>query len=101
MADQIHLAGIILFGHSRPIPHLNGKASLPKTLGKCELYALGFSLHVGPTGVYPPKVIDSRRQVVLLRANPRELKAIASDFVKGLLVQARRRHTGLLLQLLG
>src|SRR5690606_17036103 len=100
MAYQIHLAGIVLFGRQWSITHLNGKVSLPKTLGQCEFYALGFSLHVGPTGIYSPKVIDCCRQVVLLRSNPRKLKAIASDFVEGLLIQPRSWYPRLQFQLL-
>jgi len=69
------------------MPHLNSKAELSETFGQRQLYPLGFSLHIGPASIYSSKVIDGRRQVVLLRANPRKLKAIVSDFVEGLLVQ--------------
>jgi hypothetical protein len=100
VADQIHLAGIVLFGRQWPIAHFNSKAALPKALGQRHFYSLGFCLHVGPASVDPPKVIDGRRQVVLLRANPGKLKAVAADFVEKLLVQARRRRARLLLQLL-
>src|SRR5690606_18728403 len=98
-SDQIHLAGIVFFVRQWPITHLNSKATLPEARGQCEFYALGFSLHIGPTCIHAPKVIGGRRQVVLLRANPRELKAVASDFVIGLFVQAWRGHPWLQFQL--
>ena len=86
VADQIHLTGIVLFGSQWPIAHFNSKATLPKALGQREFYSLGFSQHIGPTRIYAPQVIDGCRQVVLLRANPGKLKAVAADFVERLLV---------------
>ncbi|MDT4848953.1 hypothetical protein FQZ97_830600 [compost metagenome] len=100
LADQIHLAGVILFCHRRPISHLNSKTPLPKALGQCQLHTLGFCLNIGSAGIHSPQVIDGCRQVVLLRTNPRKLKAVSTDLVEGLLIQPRRWHPWLQFQLL-